>query len=367
MLLYVGILVLPVGIVLGVKLMGDSVISMKKIIEFIKKNKTLSILVLMLIIALVFLYVIFLQKKDNIEPKYSAKMENIESPYPNFDEEIIITSEIAKVDIPKKDKILTVTGFNTEAFSLYIQEVYNFNEEVNFLEDVYLQFNNKDIMTFASNTGILSFSSNNGIPLNSKLSTQEDIKKFLTQYFEIYEIKFEEDTTSQGVTEYTGKFLLKGIKIGSSYLNGNAFIIKVNNEGAIINASILLLSESNIKEYQYLPLAEVNDLITRPNYPKKIGDIDIEDRYYNEPSPYVLTEFIVKNITLEYIFNDFESRYIVPTYVLDGDAQIRDAHKEKYWSKARIFVCGIDPSYLYSKQTPIEEEKREEEGAPFVR
>lgn len=347
--------------------MGGSAINMNRFVELIKRHKKLSIVILILLIILITLAVILLTKQTSQEPEYSTKMEKIESPYPKFDEELNITLEIPKIDIPKKDKILTVTGFNTDAFSLYIQDVYNSNEDINFLEDVYLQFNNKDIITFASNTGILSISSIRGVPLKSKIKSQSDVKEFLSQYFEIYGIKFEEDTVSQGVTKYTGKFVLKGLEIGSSYLNGNAFIVEVNKEGAIVNASILLLRESNIKEYQYLPLAEINDLITLPNYPKKIGDIDIEDRYYNEPSPYVLTGFIVKNITLEYIFNDFKSRYIVPTYVLDGDAQIRDAYKEKYWSKARIFVCAIDPSYLYAKQTPIEEKKKEEEGAPFIR
>lgn len=347
--------------------MEDSVISMKKFIELLKKYKWFSITILILLITLVILYVISIRNQNKQEPGYSSKMEKIDSPYPNWNEELNITSEIQKIDIPSKDKILTVTGFNTKAFSLYIQDVYNSNEEVNFLEDVYLQFNNKDIITFASNTGILSISSERGVPLKSKINSQKDIKKFLTQYFGIDEVQFEEDIKSNGVIEYKGSYILKEVEIGSSYLNGNSFIIEVNNSGEMVKASILLLKDSNVIKYQYLPIVDVGQLISETNYPKKIGESVIEDRFYNKPSPYTITDYIVKEVTLRHIFNDFESRYIVPTYILDGDAQIKDSYKERYWSKTRIFICAVDPSYLYTREPQLEEQNKEKEGVPFVK
>lgn len=340
---------------------------MNTIIELIKRYKVFSIIILILLVSLVILYAISLRNQTKQEPGYSSKMEKIDSPYPNWSEKLNITSEIQKIDIPQKDKILTVTGFNTKAFSFYIKNIYNSEEEVDFLEDVYLQLDNKDIVTFASNTGILSSSSTKGVPLKNEINSQEDIKGFLTQYFEINEVIFEEDTKSNGVTEYKGRYILHGIEIGSSYLNGNSFIIKINNDGEIIKASILLLKDSNIIKYQYLPIVEVNQLISGINYPKKIGESIIEDKFYNKPSPYTITNYNIKDVTLGYIFNDFESRYIVPTYILDGDAQIEDSYKEKYWSKTRIFVCAVDPSYLYAREPELEEKNKEQEGAPFVR
>lgn len=340
---------------------------MKKIFELLKKYKGLSIVILILLISLVILYAISLRNQTKQEPGYSLKMEKIDSPYPIWKEELNITSEVPKINIPPKDKILTVTGFNTKVFSIYVKEIYNSEEEVDFLKDVYLQFENKDIVTFASNTGILSSSSTNGIPLVNEINSQEDIKEFLTQYFEITEVKFEEDTKSNGITEYKGRYILKGIEIGSSYLNGNSFIIKINNDGEIVKASILLLKDSNIKEYQYLPIAELSDLISQTNYPKKIGENIIEDRFNKKPSPYTITDYNIKNVTLGYIFNDFESKYIVPTYILDGDARIKDSYNERYWSKTRIFICAVDSSYLYTKEPNLEEQNKEQEGAPFVK
>lgn len=172
---------------------------MEKIFELLKKYKGLSIVILILLISLVILYAISLRNQTKQEPGYSLKMEKIDSPYPIWKEELNITSEVPKINIPQKDKILTVTGFNTNAFSIYVKDIYNSEEEVNFLKDVYLQFKNKDIVTFASNTGILSSSSTNGIPLVNEIKSRENIKEFLTQYFEITEVKFEEDTKSNGI------------------------------------------------------------------------------------------------------------------------------------------------------------------------
>ncbi len=340
---------------------------MKKFLKLIKKNKALSLVLLILTIVLVVFVVIFLGKKKTPESGYSSNMEKIDSPYPKWSKELNIISQTQLIEIPKNDKILTVTGFNSTAINFLIEEVYNSNQEINSGKDVYLQLSNKDIITYAFDTGILSISSEKGVPLDYKINSQEDINQFLSRYLDIKEFKFEEDTITKGVTKYSGKYVIKEVEIGSSYLNGNSFLIEVNKDAKIIKASMLLINEANVREYQYLPLADLKELITESSYPKKIGDVIIEDRYYNTPSPYDFTEYILKSVSLEYIFNDVESKHIVPTYVLDGEAEIKDSYKEKHWSKVRIFICAIDPSYLYTREDILEKESKEEEGAPFVR
>lgn len=340
---------------------------MKKILKLIKKNKIFSLVVLILVISFVVLFVILLGKKKAPESGYSSNMEKIDSPYPKWSKELNIISQTQKVDIPQKGKILTVTGFNSTVLTILIEEVYNSFQEINALEDFYLQLSNKDIITYAFDTGILSISSAKGVPLDYEINSQEDIKQFLSRYLDIKEFKFEDETITKGVTKYSGKYLIKETEIGSSFLNGNSFLIEVNKDAKIIKASVLLINESYVKEYQYLPLADLKELITESSYPKKIGDVIIEDRYYNTPSPYDFTEYILKSVSLEYIFNDVESKHIVPTYVLDGEAEIKDSYKEKHWSKVRIFICAVDPSYLYTKKDILQEESKEEEGAPFVR
>jgi len=311
--------------------------------------------------------VIFLGKKKTPESGYSSNMEKIDSPYPKWSKELNIISQTQLIEIPKNDKILTVTGFNSTVVSVLIEEVYNSFQEINALEDFYLQLSNKDIITYAFDTGILSISSAKGVPLDYEINSQEDIKQFLSRYLDIKEFKFEDETITKGVTKYSGKYLIKETEIGSSFLNGNSFLIEVNKDAKIIKASVLLINESYVKEYQYLPLVDLKELITQSSYPKKIGEVIIEDRYYDTPSPYDFTEYILKSVSLVYIFNDIESRHIVPTYVLDGEAEIKDSYKEKHWSKVRIFICAVDPSYLYTKKDILQEESKEEEGAPFVR
>jgi len=340
---------------------------MKTRIEFIKRNRRLSIVLLILLITFTILFVIYLRKESEQEAGYSSKMEKIISPYPISNDELEITFGGEEIEIPKKERILTVTGFNYSSISRFLEDVYNSDEEYNLLEDFYVQFDNEDILTFASNTGIFTVSSNGGLPLNYKINSQEDIEKFLFQYFEVNDMKFEEDLEIKGGMEYKGEFIFKEIEIGSSYLNGNSFNIKVDDNGEIIRASILLLNDSNIREYQYLPLVSVKDLLTHPKYPQKIGDSVIENLYYKKPSPYVLTEYYITNITLGFVFNDFESKHIVPTYIIDGDARVKDSYKEKFWSQTRIFICAIDPSFLLTKQVDLQEEVKEQEGAPFVK
>ncbi|NLE31077.1 hypothetical protein GX618_02265 [Candidatus Dojkabacteria bacterium] len=340
---------------------------MKKFLKLIKKNKILSLVLLILIIILILFLVIFLGKKKTPESGYSSNMEKIDSPYPKWSKELNIISQTQLIEIPKNDKILTVTGFNSTVVSVLIEEVYNSFQEINALEDFYLQLSNKDIITYAFDTGILSISSAKGVPLDYEINSQEDIKQFLSRYLDIKEFKFEDETITKGVTKYSGKYLIKETEIGSSFLNGNSFLIEVNKDAKIIKASVLLINESYVKEYQYLPLVDLKELITQSSYPKKIGEVIIEDRYYDTPSPYDFTEYILKSVSLVYIFNDIESRHIVPTYVLDGEAEIKDSYKEKHWSKVRIFICAVDPSYLYTKKDILQEESKEEEGAPFVR
>ena len=102
-------------------------------------------------------------------------------------------------------------------------------------------------------------------------------------------------------------------------------------------------------------------------YPKGSCVFQKETKEDGYELTYDFTEYILKSVSLEYIFNDVESKHIVPTYVLDGEAEIKDSYKEKHWSKVRIFICAIDPSYLYTREDILEKESKEEEGAPFVR
>jgi hypothetical protein len=47
--------------------------------------------------------------------------------------------------------------------------------------------------------------------------------------------------------------------------------------------------------------------------------------------------------------NNFEDKYILPTYKISGDGRLVDSRGEEYWSVSEVFVCAINPEYLLEK------------------
>jgi len=338
-----------------------------KITEIFKKYKVFLILIVILLLLLVVL--LLLPKKGKVEDGYSDKKEKIETPYEIWTDEITIHSELTEIDVPKEGKILKVIGFNTNDFESFVKNFYKFNLETNFTEDFSVQFNDRDFIFFYPSTGVASVIHEKGLPLEDSIDSEESLQSFFDEYFGIKEIKSLSNSRTNTGIEYKGRFVLHDVEIGSSYLEGNAFIIEVNNRGYIVNISILLINESVVQKSHYLPLADITNLVRNQKYPKKMGKNIIENRYYEQPSPYILSDYYAKQYELIYVYNDSNNGYILPTYLVKGDGRIKDSYNEQYWSEMEFFYCAIDPSYLLTKEVINEKGdggEVEQEGVPFL-
>ena len=120
-------------------------------------------------------------------------------------------------------------------------------------------------------------------------------------------------------------------------------------------------------KYEYLPLAPIDKLVVNSKYPKRLGSSIIEDRFYQNPAKHSMKEYIANDIQLMHIFNDSGNGLLLPTYVLTGDGRIITVKGDTYWTKTKMFICAVDPSYLTTRiideDDVLYEKGFEEEGA----
>ncbi len=327
---------------------------------FKKYKKLLLVLILVLAIILVILVLVFNKKRN--EDGYSNTVVNIENPYPVQKKPLVIDLQGNTTTIPKKDKVLKVQGFNTEVLNFFVN-TYS-DKEIDYSEDISVMFNKKGFLSFTNFTGVFSIKLEDGLSELPLIDSEDNLRIFFQEYFDVDNIAISNESKSQFGVEFKGKYVLKDIEIGSSYLNGEAFIINVNMNDEITGLTVLLIKEENLKEYQYMPLIDINDVVSNNFYPKMIGESKIEERFYEKPVPYEIEEYFVEKMDLIYVFNDSNSSYVLPTYKFKGNGRIVTVLKEKYWAETDLFICAIDPSYL-NMQEIVEIESKEEEGPHF--
>jgi len=335
--------------------------------EFIKKYKVYIILAGILLVILIILLLIPKINNIEIEEGYSLSKEKIQSPYPIDEESISVDVSKIKIDVPSEERILKVSGFSTDKIISFVNNFYRLDSEMDFSKYISLMYRDNSFILFSPITGILTVTSIDKIPIDFKISSQEDSKKFFVDYFDIDNIEFKETEKSTNKTEYRGIYLFDDMKVGSSSLNGNSFSITVDSSGFITQISILLLDKENLIKYEYLPLAQIDKLVVNSKYPKKLGSSIIEERFYQNPAKYSMKEYIASDIQLMYIFNDSGNGFVLPTYVLTGDGRIITVTVDTYWTKTKMFICAVDPSYLITriidKNDVLYEEGFEDEGA----
>ncbi len=324
-----------------------------------RRNKILITIIAILLTVLIVLFGFFLARSN--KDGYSNNPEIIESPYPMQKELVEIDLQENEIEIPKKDKVLKVIGFNSEVLEFFVNLLSNESTDYSKNTSIYLEDDN--YIGFSIDYGILSILFKEGIQDLPVINSDEDLKSFFIEYLDIEKISLTNSEESNGGVTYSGQYILKGIAIGSSALNGEAFIIKTNDNGEIINMLLLLIKEESLEEYQYMPLMSLNKLVLNGLYPRMITSNEIEERYYNKPDSYEFKEYFVDKISLMYIFNDSSNGYILPTYKLEGEGLVVTKSNEKYWTVTDLFICAVDPSYL-TIQEVSEEKISDEHGVP---
>ena len=333
--------------------------------EFFNKYK---IYIIIGVVLLTILFVLlFLSKEKVTQDGYLSAKEKIQSPYPIDEEAISVDVSKIKIDIPKEERILKVSGFDTDKMISFVNNFYNLNLDVEVSEYLSIPYKKNSFILFSPITGVLTVTSTDTIPINFKILSHEDVKTFLTEYFDIESIELRETSKENQKTEYKGVYVFDDIKVGSSYLDEYSFIITTNSKGFITQLSLLLLNRDNLIKYEYLPLAPIDKLVVNSKYPKRLGSSIIEDRFYQNPAKYSMKEYIAKDIQLMHIFNDSGNGLLLPTYVLTGDGKIITVTGDTYWTKTKMFVCAVDPSYLTTRvineNDVLYEKGFEEEGA----
>jgi hypothetical protein len=333
--------------------------------EFFNKYK---IYIIVGVILLTILLVLLLLSKEEVtQDGYLSAEEKIQSPYPIDEEGISVDVSKIKIDVPKEERILKVSEFDTDKMISFVNNFYNLNLDAEIPKYLSVPYEENSFILFSPITGVLTITSTDTIPIDFKILSEEDVKIFLSEYFDIDSIELKETSKESEKTEYRGVYVFDDMKAGSSYLDGYAFVITVNSKGFITQLSLLLLDKSNLIKYEYLPLATIDKLVVNSKYPKRLGSSIIEDRFYQNPAKYSMKEYIANDIQLMHIFNDSGNGLLLPTYVLTGDGRIVAVTGDTYWTKTKMFVCAVDPSYLITRiideNDVLYEEGFEEEGA----
>ena len=333
--------------------------------EFIKKYKIYLLLVGVFLLILIFL--LFVLNQEVSEEGYSVSKEKVQSPYPIDEEAISVNVSKIKIDVPEEERILKVSGFGIDKMVSFVNNFYKLSLDTDFSEYMSLMYKDNSFILFSPITGILTVTSTDKLPIDFTISSDEDVKRFFSVYFNVDNIELKETEKSTNKVEYRGIYIFDDIKLGSSSLNGNSFAITVDKSGFITQLSVLLLYEENLIKYEYLPLAKIEKLVTNLRYPKKLGLPVIEERFYQNPAKYNMKEYIANDIQLMHIFNDSGNGLLLPTYVLTGDGRIVAVTGDTYWTKTKMFVCAVDPSYLITRvideNDVLYDEGFEEEGA----
>lgn len=335
---------------------------MKKIVKMFKKYRRYILIGIVILLLISLIVVLVINRKK--ESKYPKNPKRIQSPYVISEEQIKINLESSSIEIPEYDKVFRVNSYDTSIYRNFLERVFGRNE-IDFSKYSFFEYSRSEYVIFSVDTNILTLSSRNGLSSIEKVSSKNQIGVFLKEYFKISDSKIEEINTIDTGIEYKGRYKVKGVEIGSSSLNGYAFVINTNTKGEIVYLSILQLRDQDLLEYQYMPLENISNLVKIDRYPKTIFHNKIEDRFYSMLRTAKLTDLFVKDISLIYLFTDTENSYVFPTYKLNGEGKVIDGNGEKYWSDTSILICAVDPAYL-TKREVEDVEIYEEEGAPVA-
>lgn len=316
-------------------------------------NRKLLIVIVILVLLLGILILIKTGKGgDSIS---FGRIKKIQSPYEIQRDETVVEFKTKGIDISTKRAVFKVEEYNTKDFLRFVENYFPIEQKYDFSE-VQSFYSQRGIITYNPDEALLYFLADSELKVDMTIRDKDDITIFLSEYFNIQKLKLEEvDTTNYG-HEYRGRYQIEDIEYGSPALGGDAFVVKTDRDGTILEFTLLLIKNENITLFQNMPLSKVEELLSDTKYPKLLKHRDVENRYYTEPSSFNLEEYFVKDIEFTYQFNNVSNGYILPTYILKGEGRLVNEKGEKVWSQTDMYVCAINPSYLTEKPRELESE-----------
>lgn len=327
---------------------------MAKIKNFIKTYKKYIIIGLIIGMIISVLWAVYLLIREDTTP---VEIKTIESPFLSEEENtsivnydlLSIPSELPIYSILQPDDYLAtefVDQFNKSDETLSETED---NMVWNFENNYFIYDKNASLMYIVANGGIdTSLSSGN-------ISVIQEYLKSILNNLEIVNISTK--ILENDHLQVKGNFAINDLEIGSIYLGGYSVIAEFDSDGNLYKLDTLLLNTSNISEYQTMPLSSISDLLSISKYPKYINmkeyDEAYSDLYGLLKVSTKINEIDVAETSIQYIFMDYNYGYILPMYILSGEAQLEDSQGDIYWADVDAYLCSITPDYLTDK---VEEE-----------
>lgn len=324
---------------------------MKKIIDFIKKYKYWILVVIVASLIGVLIWV-FLGEEEDIETVEPLRME---SPYYLAERDINITLPLEIEKFDEREPVLKVIKPEGEEVREFMEENFNLDTQLETYNE-FSEYIGENLLSYSSTDSTMYFYSSNGFKLYPSIYDENSLKNFFKKYFGWEEINNElKEDVEEGFL-YVGHYRYKGLNIGSTSIEGMSYRVKVNSTGGIVELKALLLRPEDLVLYQYMPTSTVDQLVSINNYPMYTVNNSIEESFY-EKLPLLrasaeLETIEIKNIETIYVLHDTE--YIFPTYKLSGEGSLKDSQSNRFWSQTDVFICAVDPEYLYERESEME-------------
>ncbi len=336
---------------------------MSKLKQFFKKY-WLWLLVGALIAIIILVIFLLSRQEDEKEVEVNILLEKIVSPYVKTEHSVDIDLNVPVENLDEREWVYSVSRPEGRMFTNFVKNFYEVKKEINLEEEIIMAIGD-DMVWYNADIGVLSIFSK-GLVLDLKITTKRDVSSFFFQYFGIQNSENEKVEQTEKGTLYLGHFFYNEMKIGSSHLGGYSYRLELDKNGKLLEFSMLLLKEENLQKYQYMPTVSLEELLLINNYPMKIVNNKIEERFYEQSellrASSKLNNLTAKSVDALFLLNDFEDKYLLPSYKVAGDGEILDSKGGKYWSTTDIFFCGIDPEYLLEK--PIEDYREKPHSDP---
>ena len=113
--------------------------------EFFNKYK---IYIIVGVILLAILLVLLLLSKEEVtQDGYLSTKEKIQSPYPIDEEEISVDVSKIKIDVPEEERILKVSGFDTDKMISFVNNSTTFSTSMRMLYCMHCHSSNNRSLT----------------------------------------------------------------------------------------------------------------------------------------------------------------------------------------------------------------------------
>jgi len=323
---------------------------MEKLKKFLKKYWVWILLILLIVLSVL---TIILISKSKDEDEVNIQLKSIESPYYILGSDFPINLSDEKTTFRKTEFVMKVSRTHNPLLEDFLKNYIS--EEIDFnIYDGYNFVENGVSVSFQPTASLLLISRKAGNWFREfPLRTAGDVESFVKEFLDIEVINDVVTERDDGDSEYKGYFEIEKSKFGTITLEGYAYKILVDRSGILKEMEVLLLQNSDITDFQRVPISPLSELVAISRYPKEIHHKTFSDSLHKKGYPIgniSLSRISVTEVQELFLFNTFDTPYIYPTYKLSGDGVIEDYEGDNHRSLTEIYICAINPDYLHERK-----------------